>query len=87
MNQFLTQTFSISNHPIKELGIKFKFQYVMGLCEFVHHVIGSSDKGKFVCFTWGKSILGDDVPESFWTETDKFIFAKKAIKIKRFGLK
>lgn len=87
MSQFLTQIFSINNHPVKELDTKFKFQYVMGLCEFVHHVSGSSDKGKFVCFTWGKSILGENVPESFWTETDKFTFTKKAIKIKRFGLK
>ena len=87
MSQYLTQTFSISNHPVKKLDLKYKFQYVMGLCEFVHHVVGSSEKGKIVCFTWGKSILGENVPESFWSETDKLIFTKKAIKIKRLGFK
>ena len=87
MSQYLTQTFSISNHPVKKLDLKYKFQYVMGLCEFVHHVVGSSEKGKIVCFTWGKSIFGENVPESFWSETDKLIFTKKAIKIKRLGFK
>lgn len=87
MSQYLTQTFSISNHPVKELGLKLKLQYVMGLCEFVHHIVGSSDKGKIVCFAWGKSILGENVPESFWSETDNLIFTKKAINIKRLGFK
>lgn len=87
MSQFLTQTFCISSHPVKKLDLKFRLQYVMGLCEFVHRIIGASDKGKFVCFAWGKSILSEDVPESFWSETDKLIFTKKAIKIRRLGFK
>lgn len=87
MSQFLTQTFCISSHPVKKLDLKFRLQYVMGFCEFVHRIIGASDKGKFVCFAWGKSILSEDVPESFWSETDKLIFTKKAIKIRRLGFK
>ena len=84
MENFLVQTFTISNHPIKDLKEVFKLQYIMGLGEFLCYITQNSQVTKKVFEIWCNSILGR-TPESAWSYTNNFKAIKKGLAIHRDG--
>ncbi|MBO5181301.1 MAG: dynamin family protein [Paraprevotella sp.] len=85
MDNFLTHTFSIKNHPICELKNIFKVQYVMGLGEFMYHMSKKDGRARLVFEVWARSIV-DSLPASYWQCTSDFSRIRKAISLKREGI-
>lgn len=86
MDNFLTHIFSIKNHPICELKDNFKVQYVMGLGEFMYYMSKKDWRARLVFRVWARSIV-DPLPDSYWQSTSDFSRIKKAISLKRDGIK
>lgn len=86
MDNFLIQTFSIKNHPICELKEKFRVQYVMGLGEFMCYMSKKDNRVSLVFKVWARSIV-ENVPASYWQCSKKYVLIKKALSIKRDGLR
>ncbi|MCD8297334.1 MAG: dynamin family protein [Prevotella sp.] len=86
MNNFLTQTFSINNHPICRLKDIFKEQYVLGLGEFMYYISKQDGRARLVFEVWARSIVGS-LPASCWQCTSDYSRIKKAISLKRDGFK
>lgn len=78
MEQFLTHTFSISDHPIKKFDEPFNLQYVMGLGEFMCYISNSNNRAKLLFEVWAYSILGY-VPKTSWNYTFDWIYIKAAL--------
>ena len=84
MENFLVQTFTISNHPIKNLKENFKIQYIMGIGEFLCYITQNDPITKMVFGIWCNSILGS-IPKSAWSYTTSFRAIKKGLAIHRDG--
>ncbi len=86
MDNFLTHTFSIKNHPICELKEKFKIQYVMGLGEFMCYMSKKDGRAKLVFEVWARSII-PTLPVSCWQCTKDYSQIKTATSLKRDGFR
>lgn len=86
MDNFLTHTFSIKNHPICELKEKFKVQYVMGLGEFMCYMSKKDVRAKLVFEVWARSII-PTLSVSCWQCTKDYSQIKKATSLKRDGFR
>lgn len=85
MKDYLTQIFSIPNHPIKTMKEVYKLQYIRGLGEFMCHVTNNNIKGRLIYEIWSQSILGR-IPKDAWQYTSDFTKIEDALQIKREGL-
>ena len=86
MDNFLTHTFSIKNHPICKLKEKFKIQYVMGLGEFMCYMSQKDVRAKLVFEVWARSII-HTLPVSCWQCTKNYSQIKTATSLKRDGFR
>ena len=86
MDNFLTHTFSIKNHPICTLKENFKVQYVMGLSEFMCYISKRDNRACLVLKVWASSIC-NSIPPSYWQCTPGFARIKKAVSLKRDGIR
>ena len=86
MEHFLTHTFSISNHPVRQLKKPFIIQYVMGLGEFMCYISNSNNHAKLLFDVWTRSILGYS-PNMLWNYTPDWAHIKTALNIKRDGIR
>ena len=86
MDNFLTHTFSIKNHPICKLKEKFKIQYVMRLGEFMCYMSQKDVRAKLVFEVWARSII-HTLPVSCWQCTKNYSQIKTATSLKRDGFR
>lgn len=86
MDNFITHTFSIQNHPICELKEQFKTQYVLGLAEFMCYMSKRDSRSSIVFKVWAGSILSP-LPEKCWQCTADFSQIRKAVSLKRDGFR
>lgn len=85
MKDYLTQIFSIPNHPIKTMKEVYRLQYIRGLGEFMCYVTNNNVKGRLIYEIWSQSILGR-IPKDAWRYTFDFPKVEDALQIKREGL-
>lgn len=85
MDNFLTQTFCIKNHPICKLKDVFRLQYLMGLGEFMFNMSKKDVRSKLIFEVWARSIM-NIVPSSCWHQSTNFSDIKIATSFKRDGL-
>ena len=84
MDRFLTHTFSITDHPIMKLDVRFKSQYVLGLGEFLSYIAYDDERVKLLFEVWCSSILGE-IPDKVWHFAQGWPHIKEALRIKRAG--
>lgn len=82
MENFLAQTFTITNHPVKKLKDIFKLQYVRGIGEFLCYITKDDCVTKTVFEIWCTSIIGK-VPKDAWSYTSDFDSIKDGLIIHR----
>lgn len=85
MENFLAQTFTITNHPIRKFKEYFRLQYIRGIGEFLCYLTKDDKISKLVYEIWCTSILGY-VPKDAWSYTLDFDAIKDALSIHRDGL-
>lgn len=86
MDEFLTHTFSIQNHPICELKEQFRIQYVMGLGEFMCYMSKKDSRASLVFKVWSNSIV-TEMPSFCWQYNEDCNRIRKALSLKRDGIR
>ena len=86
MNNFITHTFSIKNHPICDLKDRFKEQYLNGLGEFMCIMFQSDKQAQFLFNIWVHSIVRHQ-HLSYWQKTSNCGYIKKALSVKHDGFR
>lgn len=75
---FLTQTYAISNHPIKAYEELIQCKYVKALGEFLCFITQANNKAKIICDIWSNSIV-KTVTSDTWSYTPNFIYLKEGL--------
>lgn len=86
MDNFLTHTFSIKNHPICELKEVYRTQYVMGLGEFMCYMSKKDSRAKLVYEVWARCIT-THLSTLWWRCTNDYSYIHGTISLKRDGLR
>ena len=86
MDNFLTHTFSIKNHPICDLKEVYRAQYVMGLGEFMCYMSKKDSRAKLVFEVWARCITSQ-LSSLWWRCSNDYSFIHGAISLKRDGLR
>lgn len=77
-DRFLTQTYAISNHPIKAYEELIQCKYVKALGEFLCFITQANNKAKIICDIWSSSIV-KTVASDTWSYTPNFIYLKEGL--------
>lgn len=77
-DRFLTQTYAISNHPIKAYEELIQCKYVKALGEFLCFITQANNKAKIICDIWSNSIV-KTVTSDTWCYTPNFIYLKEGL--------
>ena len=77
-DKFLTQTYTISNHPIREYEELIQCKYVKALGEFLCFITHADRKAKIIYRHWADSIINTDV-DSNWMFTPNFTHLKAGL--------
>lgn len=86
MDSFILNTFSIKDHPIRDLKDKFKTQYVMGLGEFMCYMSKKDSRASLVFKVWSNSIIRE-TPSSYWQYDEECNRIRKSLSLKRDGIR
>lgn len=84
IEKFLSQTFTIDNHPIRKFKECFRLQYLRGIGEFLCYLTKNDKISKLVFEIWCTSIIGY-IPKDAWSYTLDFYAIKEALYIYRDG--
>lgn len=77
-DKFLTQTYTISNHPIREYEELVQCKYVKALGEFLCFITHADRNAKIIYEHWADSIINIDV-DSNWMFTPNFTHLKAGL--------
>lgn len=77
-NNFLTQTYTISNHPIKAYEELIQCKYIKALGEFLCFIAQTDKKAKFIFEIWSNSIIKTESSND-WFYTPNFIYLKEGL--------
>ena len=76
--RFLTQTYTISNHPIREYDELIQCKYVKALGEFLCYITHSDKNAQIIYNLWVNSIIHTDLRDS-WKFTPNFEHLKESL--------
>ena len=79
-DRFISQTYTITNHPICKYDEHTKYTYIRGLGEFLSYITQSRPQAKFIFKLWSESILKTDISEA-WGFTPNFRYLKQGLYI------
>lgn len=85
MENFLAQTFTIANHPVRKFKEYFRLQYLRGIGEFLCYLTKDDKISKLVFEIWCTSIIGY-IPKNAWSYTLDFDAIKEVLSIHKDGL-
>lgn len=77
-DRFLTQTYTISNHPIREYDELIQCKYVKALGEFLCYITHADKNAKIIYEHWANSIINTDVLSN-WMFTPDFTHLKEVL--------
>lgn len=77
-DRFLTQTYTISNHPIREYDELIQCKYVKALGEFLCYITHADKNAKIIYEHWANSIIYTDVLSN-WMFTSNFTHLKEML--------
>ena len=77
-DRFLTQTYTISNHPIREYDELIQCKYVKALGEFLCYITHADKNAKIIYEHWANSIINTDVLSN-WMFTPNFTHLKEML--------
>ena len=77
-DRFLTQTYTISNHPIREYDELIQCKYVKELGEFLCYITHADKNAKIIYEHWANSIINTDVLSN-WMFTPDFTHLKEVL--------
>ena len=77
-NKYLTQTYTISNHPIKAYEELIQCKYIKALGEFLCFITQTDKKAKFIFEIWSNSIIKVESSDN-WCYTPNFIYLKEGL--------
>lgn len=77
-DKFLTQTYTISNHPIREYEELIQCKYVKALGEFLCYITHADKNAKIIYEHWANSIINTDVLSN-WMFTPNFTHLKEML--------
>lgn len=77
-DRFLTQTYTISNHPIREYDELIQCKYVKALGEFLCYITHADKNAKIIYEHWANSIINTDVLRN-WMFTPDFTHLKEVL--------
>ena len=77
-DRFLTQTYTISNHPIREYDEFIQCKYVKALGEFLCFITHADKNAKIIYEHWANSIINTDVLSN-WMFTPNFTHLKDGL--------
>lgn len=77
-DKFLTQTYTISNHPIREYEELIQCKYVKALGEFLCYITHADKNAKIIYEHWANSIIYTDVLSN-WMFTPNFTQLKEVL--------
>lgn len=77
-DKFLTQTYTISNHPIREYEELIQCKYVKALGEFLCYITHADKNAKIIYEHWANSIIYTDVLSN-WMFTPNFTHLKEVL--------
>lgn len=77
-DKFLTQTYTISNHPIREYEELIQCKYVKALGEFLCYITHADKNAKIIYEHWANSIINTDVLSN-WMFTPNFTHLKEVL--------
>lgn len=77
-DKFLTQTYTISNHPIREYEELIQCKYVKALGEFLCYITHADKNAKIIYEHWANSITYTDVLSN-WMFTPNFTHLKEVL--------
>lgn len=77
-DRFLTQTYTISNHPIREYDELIQCKYVKALGEFLCYITHADKNAKILYEHWANSIINTDVLSN-WMFTPNFTHLKEVL--------
>ena len=86
MDRILNRVYSIVNHPIAHLDVKFRLVYVNGLGASLFSLSDNSDIIRLFFQVWAQSILGS-VPLDMRAWRDDSFAVRRAISIRRKGIR
>lgn len=76
--RFLTQSYTISNHPICVFEASLRCNYVRALGEFLCYITHADRHAKLIYTLWANSINRTDASEN-WSYTPNFVHLKKGL--------
>ena len=77
-DRFISQTYTITNHPICKYDEHTQYIYVRALGEFLSYLTQSRKEAKFIFELWARSILKSDISEA-WEFTPNFKYLKQGL--------
>lgn len=77
-DRFLTQTYTIANHPIREYDELIQCKYVKALGEFLCYITHADKNAKILYEHWANSIIITDVLSN-WMFTPNFMHLKEVL--------
>lgn len=77
-DKFLTQTYTISNHPMREYEELIQCKYVKALGEFLCYITHADKNAKIIYEHWANSIINTDVLNN-WMFTPNFTHLKEML--------
>lgn len=77
-DKFLTQTYTISNHPVREYEELIQCKYVKALGEFLCYITHADKNAKIIYEHWANSIINTDVLSN-WMFTPNFTHLKEML--------
>lgn len=85
-DRFITQTFTISNHPISGYEELLQHKYIMALGEFLCFITHADQNAKIIYELWSHSIIQTNTSDN-WMFTPNFVHLKEGLFIDRSDTK